>query len=482
MTDTRHGDIAKALLELERDKKTGVLEFRAEGVLTRVFVDDGIPVLAEAGVLGETLGHVLVREQIITNDQFAAVVRKVTDAIVDDDNENVRFGEVLVELGFLTQQDVTNALATQSEKKIIGCVTRGVGEWSFEESRDVKHATRHGTPIRGLLVDAAALLPAQRVESVLALDTDTFPCTLETAAKLAEDYGLDEREVVALNQLDGTRSTKSVLDATSDVEMHALLVALVMGGGVELLSKKGAKTPPAATRPVTVSGRHRAIRIKMVADDKPKVAPESLRPRAQSLRPARNDREATLFAEDEFQSGKRLFGEGKFAEAHAQLVLACERSPHIQLYRLYEQFVGSRAQRGFADLAETKALAIQMVKEDAECAFAHYVLGYVALEEASQDAAKRFFTHAFRLDPQLLDAGRQARLLDKRQDRTRTSAPTTPFRDVVPMRRAVAASKAGPSNTRLRMLVTLLVVILVGGGAYLWFVHAGTFADYEEVR
>src|SRR5580700_7767768 len=119
-------DIVEALLSLERDKRTGALDFRAEGVLTRIFVDRGVPVFAEAGVLGETLGHVLVREQIMTDKQFAAVVRKMTDAIIDD--ENVRFGEVVVELGILTREELDNALVTQVEKKIMGCVHRGVGD------------------------------------------------------------------------------------------------------------------------------------------------------------------------------------------------------------------------------------------------------------------------------------------------------------------------------------------------------------------
>jgi hypothetical protein len=466
LADTGRGDIVETLLALERERTTGALDFRAEGVLTRIFVDRGIPVFAEAGVLGETLGHVLVREQIITDAQFAAVVRKMTDAIVD--NENVRFGEVVVELGILTKQDLTNALATQIEKKIIGCIARGVGDWSFDSSRDTKDVATHAAPIRALLIDAARFLPEVRVESLLKLDTETFPCTVESAAKIAGDYGLLDPEVVALNHFDGTRTTKSILDSGPPaIEWHDLLTALVMGGSVELLAKKGAKVPPSASSPVTSSGRHRAIRVRAARDTK--IVVEKLGgARAVSLPPARNDREATLFSEDEFQSGKRLLAQGMIEQAHAQLVLAVERSPLVPLYRLYEEFVGSRAKRSFADIAGTKKLAIQIVKEDAECAFAHYVLGYIALEENEKDSAKRFFKHAFRLDPELLDAGRQARALEK-QGGERTS-PSTAFREIVPMRRAAEATK--PTNIRLYALIAVLVVVSAVTIYVIWTVLA----------
>src|SRR5207237_927433 len=125
MTNAGHGGVASALLALERDKKTGTLGFQAEGVTTRVFLDAGTPIGADGGVLGETLGNVLIREGIITHAHFAAVVRNMTDALLDDENEeDKRFGEVLVELGILTKEGRDQALSTQVEKKIIGCVAR----------------------------------------------------------------------------------------------------------------------------------------------------------------------------------------------------------------------------------------------------------------------------------------------------------------------------------------------------------------------
>ncbi len=107
-----------------------------------------------------------------------------------------------------------------------------------------------------------------------------------------------------------------------------------------------------------------------------------------------------------------------------------------------------------------------MVKEDAECAFAYHVLGYIALQESDNESAKRFFKQAFRLDPELLDAGRQARLLEKK---TGTAmSPATPYREIVPMRRAAAPS--GPSSVRLYVLLAVFVFVTASTVGIIWSV------------
>jgi tetratricopeptide (TPR) repeat protein len=456
------GDIVTALLALERDKASGALDFRAQGVLTRVFVDGGVPVFAEAGVLGETLGHVLVRENIISGVQFAAVVRKMTDAIVDD--ENVRFGEVLIELGILSREELDRVLAAQVEKKIIGCIPRGPGEWTFDASRTEPPA-RHPSPIRALLVDAAKLLPESRVEAILHLGEDRYPCLHEGLAQVAEGYGLESQEVIALGSVDGTRSTKAVLRGAK--EMDALLAALVMGGSVELLATPRDRTEIIAPAPVSATGRRRAFRAKLVAQHKGKEAVEriakDLESRPSLPPPKPTPKQTTLLAEDEFQAGRRLFLQEKLQPARERLAAAVEREPMVPLYRLYEELVASRIAGKFADAAATKKLATQLAKEDAECAFAFYALAYVALEETNLDAAKRFFRHAFKLDHELVDAGRQARLLEMRKE-THGLAVPTPLREIMP-RPAPDVAHPSPAakstSPRTMILAGVLGVVIV---------------------
>lgn len=195
-----------------------------------------------------------------------------------------------------------------------------------------------------------------------------------------------------------------------------MLAALALGGAIEQLESPAQKAAPGpAAAAVAATGRRRAFPTKPVARDKARAAVERfVREREAPLPKARNEREATLFAEDEFHSGRRMLAQGNFEGAREKLVSAANLAPTISLYQLYADLARSRTPAGFADAQATKKLAIQMIKEDPGQSFAYYVLGYVALSEKETEPAKRFFRQAFKLDPELVDAGRQARLLELR--------------------------------------------------------------------
>ena len=444
---TGESDIIDVLLALEGERATGVLEFRAEDVLTRVFVERGVPVFAEAGVLGETLGHVLVREKILTTDQFAAVVRRMTDSLVEG-NEHARLGEIIVELGMLERHELDAALTTQVEKKLIGCVHRGKGAWSFKpDAEAVGEVAHHPTPIRAVLLDACELWSEQRVSEIV--DANRFPRLVTNIVTIANDFGLDDRELAIAKSLDGTR-TASAVDAP------VLLCALLCGRAIELLDAPSAE-PIKPGEPVTATGRRRAFRSRALAREKAKSAIENLvREREAPLPPPRSERESQMFAEDEFQTGKRLLAQGKADAALPKLRAAAERT-NAPLYRLYEDFAESRARGSFVNAAATKKIAIQIAKEDPENAFAHYVLGFLALEEKQPGAARRFFVHAYKLDPELVDAGRQVRLLEMRKE---TPAAMRPLSDLLPPQRRAEAPEEGESRARVLVLVVILVCVL----------------------
>ena len=100
---TAHGGSAlsliKAVRELVANRRTGVLDVRADGVGTRIYFEAGKPVFAEDDAPGETFGRLLVRQGVITNDQFVLVIDAMTLAAKGDNP--LRFGEVAVGSGRL---------------------------------------------------------------------------------------------------------------------------------------------------------------------------------------------------------------------------------------------------------------------------------------------------------------------------------------------------------------------------------------------
>lgn len=118
--ETSHPDLVAALLLAQAERRSGVFDVHAEGARTQVFLSDGSVVFAEQGTLGDTLGRVLVREGKLTTEQYTAAIQRMVQGLVE--SEQMRFGEVAVELGFLMQEQVNEALATQVRHKVLRCL------------------------------------------------------------------------------------------------------------------------------------------------------------------------------------------------------------------------------------------------------------------------------------------------------------------------------------------------------------------------
>ena len=101
-------DLIVSMLALHRERRTGVVTIQSDEVRTFVYLRDGVVVFAEEGTQGESLGRLLVRQHILSQEHYVEIIGKMTDAFVL--NEQLRFGEVAVELGYLTEPQVEKAL------------------------------------------------------------------------------------------------------------------------------------------------------------------------------------------------------------------------------------------------------------------------------------------------------------------------------------------------------------------------------------
>jgi hypothetical protein len=121
--------LIKAVRELVADRRTGILEVRADGVGTRLYFEAGKLVFAEDDTPGETFGRLLVRQGVMTNDKFVRVIDAMTLAAKGDNP--LRFGEVAVAQGVLTAEQVERGLTDQVRGIIGRALQRDESRWTF---------------------------------------------------------------------------------------------------------------------------------------------------------------------------------------------------------------------------------------------------------------------------------------------------------------------------------------------------------------
>jgi len=132
--------LIKAVLDLVADRRTGVLDVLSEGVRTQIFFEDGRPVFADDEALGESFGRLLMRQGVITNDQFVRVIDEMTRVAMG--NSQLRFGEVAINLGVLTPEKEERGLADQVCGIITRSLQRAVSEWTFRPAPEAAKPPR----------------------------------------------------------------------------------------------------------------------------------------------------------------------------------------------------------------------------------------------------------------------------------------------------------------------------------------------------
>lgn len=220
--------------------QTGALRITAGGQVTTIYLRDGVPVFAEHGSLGDTLGRILLREGRIDESQFSKAVDLITERLVD--NEQLRLGEALIELGYLTADEIFEALRAQVRRKIAASFAWGNFYADFQEGDEHLEGVNdfsipvHQAIIHGIKEEVSPL----RLERALEPLREQYVRLRYPVEEVAARYQLADDEATVLMEIDGKRKVeqlriKSKLDR---VHVDQLLCALQLGGGLELADEQ----------------------------------------------------------------------------------------------------------------------------------------------------------------------------------------------------------------------------------------------------
>jgi tetratricopeptide (TPR) repeat protein len=389
--------LAAALLQLARDRETGVLEVCAEAVRTRIFLRAGVPVSVEGGSLRETLGRMLLRRGELEESDYVRVIERMTQKLMA--NEQQRLGEVLVELGLLSGQEVHRALEAQLFEKVTTCFQWTQASWTFSELDELPEEIEAFSlpPVEQLvLAGLRGHTPPESIAAWIAGRASSRPRLKRPAAALQELLQLDAPSLRLLERLDGTR-TLAALEREGG-EAPALLATLLLVDALEL----GAGASPATRARETV--RVPFARVVVGRRNSPAASP----PAAPASDPATSPAQRRLEAEQCFRKAQQLLGSDLPLEAAKLLRRAVELEPGEPEYALAEAWVSYLDVRQAVRVARARAAAAarKLLAADPKAVRVHTIQGRLALDEGDRQRAAREFELALLRDPEDEEASR----------------------------------------------------------------------------
>jgi hypothetical protein len=220
--------VIRMLFEICQAGQSGVLEVEADGVCTAVYLARGVPVFAEEGTLGETLGRLLLRDGVLSQDQYARIIERMTSSVMGA--EQMRFGEIAVALGCLTPQQVNEALARQVRRKLVRCIGAAAPSCVFREDLDALGGiARYPCAIEPLILrTVCSSFDERRVTQVLSGTADRYPQLLQPAEQVSQQFGMSAAERALLEEIDGVRITAELVATTPLVGLQATQVLAVL--------------------------------------------------------------------------------------------------------------------------------------------------------------------------------------------------------------------------------------------------------------
>lgn len=421
------------------------------GAKTFVYLDQGTPVFAEEGTHGETLGRLLLRQKKLTQEQYVEIIAKMTDALVI--NEQLRFGEVAVELGYLTDEQVAKALADQVRWKVVRVFQRPNATWELDESPSrLDDIRRFPMSLESLVLDAMRWVDDEdKIELGLGAALDKKMKVEPAIVPLVVgSFELNEDDETFVATLDGSRPLREQL-ATPEanaVDAYAIATALILTRALQPVGTPPLATPDKPFVPVRMVATERATVPAPPAPPMPAPAPapaaaaapampkrivrpkvtraaqilealEEKRVKSDPSRTPTSQHEAKLIAERLFQHGLEQLRAGRYGQAAPTLEQAAKMLPQSDEYRLYAKWCAIRARSEPAhalERQELKRLATAAVKTDPNFGFGHAVLGELAMDEGDATQAFRLLVRATKLDPTLLEAQRQLRIVERTVD------------------------------------------------------------------
>ncbi len=228
--------ISEVLQTVHHYKVPGVVSALRDGIEKKIFIWDGDVIFATSGDREDSLGNYLLRTARLTQEEFDQSVE-----ILLESSGSKRHGDVLVEMGILTKEDLFSVVKTQVKEIVYsvfnwedGKVTFSVGQYKTDE------LIKLSIPTRQMILEGIKAVRNENVKRLVNLLGPSVTVLVPNFQNQSlEDLDLTPKEVAYLHQVDGTRTFKEILAlGPGDAFQNARLVYAFFA--LKLINRKDA--------------------------------------------------------------------------------------------------------------------------------------------------------------------------------------------------------------------------------------------------
>ena len=237
----KEASLPDVLQLLAMGKKTGCLSVTHRNDFGYIYFDRGRICYASIVNRRDRLGDMLVKNAVISQAQLDAAVA------MQNRRRDKRLGELLVELGPLTLQQLHDAIHVQIQEAVYFLFTWNQGTFNFEAD-GVPDARDHVVSINP---ESLLLEGARRVDEwgLVEKKIPTFDIVFEMdrGKVMMSDVALTDEQRAVLELVDGSRDVQGIIDASGLVEFEVgkALYGLVTAGFIHRIGKSTAASVPA---------------------------------------------------------------------------------------------------------------------------------------------------------------------------------------------------------------------------------------------
>ncbi|BCR03663.1 hypothetical protein DESUT3_07320 [Desulfuromonas versatilis] len=221
---------ARLLHNLYTLREAGLLQLEREGVKKIVAIRDGYPIFIRSNVLGECLGQMLVRQNLITAEDCQQSLQRA--------RESRRLqGTVLIEMGRLTPQQLHDALEHQMLEKLLEVFSWPQGRFRFEAGKSFKKEVTAIvlSPANLILQGVRRHYSDERIAALLASHRNRYISQAENPHYRFQEMALSPRDAGVFGECLGTRTLEELATRHPLLrrETEQLLAALLLAGMVK---------------------------------------------------------------------------------------------------------------------------------------------------------------------------------------------------------------------------------------------------------